>query len=259
MVTTVALVVVLVAAGLITGPWVGIIVDRAVDRIRLEPQHRCSACQTGLGSRSLRPVLSWTDHCPSCANHKGVRYPMVDLATVAVFVALGLRFGWSPMLVPYLALGAVLVALSAIDIETHLLPNIIVWPSIVAGLFLILVFSGEFDYVDGINSALLGAAVFGGFIGLAHVIYENGMGRGDVKLALLLGLFVGWLQPSLLETTRLVFWTILLALVGGGVLGMIYNLIRGRGRAEIPFGPALAAATLVVVVVSPAIVSGVAI
>ncbi len=257
--TTVALAAALVLVGLIAGPWVGIIVDRAVDRIRLEPHHRCSTCQTGLGARSLRPVLSWTDHCPSCANHKGIRYPLVDLATVAVFLLLGLRFGWSPMLLPYLALGAVLVALSVIDIETHLLPNIIVWPSIVVGLFLILVFSGEFDYVDGINSALVGAAVFGGFIGFAHVIYEHGMGRGDVKLSLLLGLFVGWLQPSPLEATRLVFWAILLALTGGALIGLLYNLARGRGRAEIPFGPALAAASLVIVVVSPAMASGVAI
>ena len=256
--TALALAAVLGVLGLIAGPWVGIVVDRAVDRIRLEPQHRCSTCQTGLGSRSLRPVLSWTDHCPSCAEHKGLRYPLVDVATVVVFAALGLRFGWSPMLIPYLALGAVLVALSAIDVETHLLPNIIVWPSIVVGLFLILVFSGEFDYIDGINSALLGAAVFGGFIGLAHVIHEQGMGRGDVKLALLLGLFVGWLQPTPIEATRLVFWTILLALAGGGALGLLYNVMRGRGRAEIPFGPALAIATLVIVLASPAI-DGVAI
>lgn len=256
---TVVLAAVLVPLGLIAGPWVGIVVDRAVDRIRLEPHHRCSTCQTGLGSRSLRPVLSWTDHCPSCANHKGLRYPLVDVGSVVVFVALGLRFGWSPMLLPYLALGAVLVALSAIDIETHLLPNVIVWPSIIVGLFLILVFSGEFDYIDGINSALLGAAVFSGFMGLAHVIHERGMGFGDVKLAILLGLFVGWLQPSLIDATRLVFWTILLALTGGGIIGLVYNVVRGRGRAEIPFGPALAAASLVIVVLSPAIMSDVAI
>ncbi len=255
--TILALSVGLAVVGLIVGPWVGIVVDRAVDRLRLEPQHRCSVCQAGLGSRSLRPVLSWTDHCPACANHKGVRYPLTDLATVGVLVVLGLRFGWSPMLIPYLALGLVLVALSVIDVETHLLPNVIVWPAIFAGLFLILVFSGEFDYVAGINSALLGAAVFGGFIGLAHVLYEHGMGRGDVKLAVLLGLFIGWLQPGLLDATRLVFWTILLALTGGGVAGLAYNLARGRGRAEIPFGPALALASLVVVVVSPAVMAGV--
>ena len=245
----------LTGLALIVGPWLGVVVDRAVERIRLRPEHRCTTCATGLGLASLTPVTSWRDSCPSCGHHKGRRYVLVDLALAAVFVALGLRFGWSPMLIPYLLLGAVLVALSVIDFETHLLPNVIVWPSIFAGLFLILVFSGEFDYGPGINSALLGAAVFGGFIGTAHVVYERGMGRGDVKLALLLGLFVGWLQPSLVEATRLVLFSILLALLGGGLIGLVYNLARGKGRAEIPFGPALAVASLLIVVVSPALVS----
>jgi len=186
-----------------------------------------------------------------------MRYPLVDGVLVAVFVVLGLRFGWSVMLLPYLLLGMVLVVLSAIDIETHLLPNIIVWPSIFAGMFLILVMSGELDYAPGINSALLGAVIFGGFIGAAHVVYEHGMGRGDVKLSVLLGLFIGWIEPSLLETTRLVLFTILLALLGGGFAGLVYNAVRSKGQAEIPFGPALAVASLVVVVLSPALVSGI--
>ncbi len=182
---------------------------------------------------------------------------MVDAALVVVFVALGIRFGFSPMLAPYLLLGTVLVILSVIDVETHLLPNIIVWPSIFAGLFLILIMSGELDYIDGINSALLGAAIFGGFIGAAHVVYEQGMGRGDVKLSVLLGLFVGWIQPSLVDATRLVLYSILLALLGGGILGLVYNVVRRKGRAEIPFGPALAVASLVIVLISPAVAASV--
>jgi prepilin signal peptidase PulO-like enzyme (type II secretory pathway) len=59
----------------------------------------------------------------------------------------------------------------------------------------------------------------------------------------------------LVETTRLVLFSILLALLGGGIVGLIYNMVRGRGRAEIPFGPALAIASMVIVVVSPALVS----
>jgi leader peptidase (prepilin peptidase)/N-methyltransferase len=248
------LLVLLVVGALAIGPWASIVVDRAVEREPLRAEHRCTQCGAGLGSSSLYPVLHWSLRCPHCERNKGLRYVMVDVALVAVFVALGIRFGWSVMLAPYLLLGTVLVVLSAIDIETHLLPNIIVWPSIFAGLFVILVMSGELDYGPGINSALLGSAVFGGFIGAAHVIYEQGMGRGDVKLSVLLGLFVGWIQPSLIDTTRLVLFTILLALIGGGVVGLIYNTVRDKGRAEIPFGPALAAASLVVVLLSPTLV-----
>ncbi len=240
----------LLAVGVVVGPWLGIIADRAVERLPPKPTHRCTSCRRALGPSTLRPVLGWFDRCTGCGLHKGVRYPMIDLATGMVFAMLGLRFGMGWMLLPYLGLAAVLIVLSAIDVETHLLPNIIVWPAFFASLFLILVISGQRDYAEGIYSALLGAAVFTGFIGAAHVVNEQGMGRGDVKLSMTLGLFLGWLQPDLIDTTRLVLATIIVALVGGGVTGLVYNLAKSRGRAEIPFGPALAAATLAAVLVS---------
>ena len=243
----------LAVVGLLLGPLLGIAVDRTVERLGPAPEHRCTSCHTGLGPASLVPILSWRDRCPSCGLHKGLRYPLVDVATSIVFALIGLRFGVGWMLVPYLCFGAVLIVLSAIDAETHLLPNIIVWPMFLAGLFAVLVISGQLDYPAGISSALLGAAVFTGFIGAAHIIYEPGMGRGDVKLSMTLGLFLGWFQPDLIETTRLVLFTIVVALFGGGLIGLAYNAIRSRGRAEIPFGPALAAATLAVVLISSSI------
>ncbi|MEM7322255.1 MAG: A24 family peptidase [Actinomycetota bacterium] len=243
----------LLALGVVVSPLLGIAVDRTVDRLAFRPEHRCTSCGAGLGPSSLVPVLAWWQRCRSCGSHKGLRYPLVDIATGVTFALLGVRFGLGWMLVPYLALAAVLIVLSAIDAETHLLPNIITWPAFLVGLFVILVISGQQDYGPGIGSALLGAAVFGGFIGAAHLAYERGMGRGDVKLSLTLGLFLGWLQPSLIDTTRLVLFTILAALVGGAATGTLYNLIRRRGRAEIPFGPALALATIAAVLVSASV------
>lgn len=243
----------LLALGVVVGPVLGVFVDRTVERLPFIPEHRCTTCQTGLGASSLTPVVAWRTRCHSCGSHKGLRYPLVDVATAIVFALTTLRFGAGWMLLPYLGLGAVLVVLSAIDVETHLLPNIIVWPSFLAGLFAVLVISGQRDYAAGVTSALLGAAVFAGFIGAAHVIYEPGMGRGDVKLSMILGLFLGWLQPSLINTTRLVLFTIFAALVGGSLIGLAYNLVRRRGRAEIPFGPALAVATLAAVMVSASV------
>ncbi len=248
--TTLLLSLGLLVLGVAIGPILGIFVDRTVERLEPELEHRCTSCSFGLGASSIIPVLGWRTRCPSCQAHKGIRYPLIDLATGLIFALMGLRFGAGWMLAPYLGLAAVLVVLSAIDAETHLLPNVIVWPSFLAGLFAVLVISGQRDYAAGVSSALLGAAIFAGFIGAAHVIYEPGMGRGDVKLSMTLGLFLGWLQPNLINTTRLVLFTIIVALFGGGMIGLIYNIIRSRGRAEIPFGPALAAATLVVVLVS---------
>jgi leader peptidase (prepilin peptidase)/N-methyltransferase len=240
----------LMVVGVLVGPVLGIIADRAIDRSQFGAEHRCTVCSAGLGPASLIPVASWRDRCWSCQSHKGWIYPLIDGATATTFALLGLRFGVGWMLVPYLGLAAILIVLSVIDAKTHLLPNEIVWPSFLAGLFVIFVISGQQDYANGIYSALLGAAVFAGFIGAAHLAYEPGMGRGDVKLSLTLGLFLGWLQPGLIDTTRLVLSTIFVALVGGGVGGLIYNLVRSRGRAEIPFGPALAVATLASVLIS---------
>jgi leader peptidase (prepilin peptidase)/N-methyltransferase len=234
--------------GLGAGPALGVVVDRAVDRLGVAAEQRCVHCQAGQGHRSLVPVAGWLQTCHRCGRHKGWRYPLVDLAVAVTFALLAARFGTSWMLGPYLGLGAVLVVLSAIDLETHLLPNVIVWPAILSALFVILVMSGELDYPEGVNAALLGGAAFGGFIGAAHLAYEPGMGRGDVKLGLLLGLFVGWAEPDLLDVIRLVLYAILLALAGGGVVGLAWNLARRRGRAEIPFGPALASASLAVII-----------
>ncbi len=241
---------VLAVVGLLVGPWLGIAVDRAVERERPRPEHRCPTCRVGWGPGSLRPAADWFGTCPACGTGKGARHLLVDGATVVGFALVGWRFDTDWRLLPYLGLVAVLVVLSVIDLETHLLPNVIVLPSVAAGAFAILVLSGELGYGDGIGPALLGAAVFGGFTGLAHLVYEPGMGFGDVKLSLLLGLFVGWLHPSLLTATRLVLFTLVLALAGGGLIGLAVNLVRRR-RGEIPFGPALASATLVIIVSSP--------
>lgn len=244
-------------AGLIVGPLLGVGVDRIVERLGWAAEHRCTHCRAGLGVASLRPVVSWTARCPSCRRQAGIRYPLIDLATAAAFAAVAARFGSGWQLAPYLALAAVLVLLSAIDLETHLLPNVVVWPSILVGLFAVFVLSGELAGGDGIDTALIGAAVYGGFVGLAHLVYEPGMGRGDVKLAVLLGLFIGWAAPTRIDAVQYVLWSFVLGLLGVAVLGTGFNALRRRSlRTEVPAGPGLAAAALAVVVASPVLVPG---
>ncbi len=238
--------------GLLVGPALGVVVDRAVERLRLRPQHRCTRCERDLGPRSLVPVVSWWQLCPSGDHRKGLRYPLVDLTTAVTFAAIGVRFEPGVELGLYLALGAVLVVLSVIDAETHLLPNIIVWPSIWAGLFAVFVVSGQAGDPGRLQASLWGAVAFGGFVGAVHLVNEQGMGRGDVKLSVLLGLFLGWLQSDLLVTVLLVLYTLVLA-SGVGLATALVLRWAGRARGEIPFGPALAAATLVLILASPAL------
>ena len=201
--SAISLVVLLGLFGVVVGPWLGILADRAPERSRPRIEHRCPRCRHGWGHRSLVPLIDWRGQCGNCGGSKGLRYLLVDVASMASFMAVGWRFGADWRLVPYLMLAAVLVVLSVIDLETHLLPNVIVGPAIASGLFGVLVLSGELDYQEGIFPALLGATVFGALTGLVHVVHEPGMGFGDVKLSLLLGLFVGWLHPELLVAVRL--------------------------------------------------------
>jgi len=74
--------------GLILGPWLGIAVDRVVDRVSFKAEHRCIHCQQSQTAASLVPVLSWFKKCPGCSQHPGLRYPLVDLATAFTFAAL---------------------------------------------------------------------------------------------------------------------------------------------------------------------------
>ncbi len=241
--------------GLLLGPFLGIATDRLIDRVAPQLELRCSSCGHGLGIRSLIPVFHWRQKCAECGSGLGARYVSVDLLAAIVFGLLAVRFGVSFKLVPYLFLGAVLVVLTVVDSETHLLPNIVVWPSIWVAIPTTLILSQVLDDAR-FAAAVMGGIVFGGFIGLSHIAYARGMGRGDVKLALLLGLFVGWVSIDLLDAVRLVLYAMVLALLGGALLGLAFNAVMKRGKAEIPFGPALAAASLTIIITSQTILSG---
>jgi leader peptidase (prepilin peptidase) / N-methyltransferase len=245
--------VVLGFVGLLLGPLLGVVVDRAVDREPLRAEHRCRVCRASLGPASLVPILHWFRRCGSCGAHPGWRYPVTDLATAASFVLVGARFevGWPT--VAYAALAAVLVVLSVIDLETHLLPNVLTYPAFVVGLVLVLGLSVAFGYTAGIVSALVGAlTAFVLLLGF-HLVHPAGMGMGDVKLAPTLGLFLGWLYDSPLTAVSLVLYTLFVASLGGALVGLTINTVRRR-REEIPFGPALAIGTLLIIAVSPALV-----
>jgi leader peptidase (prepilin peptidase)/N-methyltransferase len=244
---------VLALVGLAVGPLLGVLVDRAVEREPLEAHHRCRSCRASLGARSLVPVVSWFGTCPGCANHPGWRYPAVDVATAASLAVVGARFGIGWPALAYGLLCAVLVVLSVIDLETHLLPNVITYPAFVVGLAVIVVLSVTHGYAGGITSALTGAVFAFALLLFFHVLQPRGMGLGDVKLAPTLGLFLGWLYASPVTAVVLVLYAVLAASLGGGLVGLAVNLARRR-RMEIPFGPALALGTVVVIALSPALV-----
>lgn len=241
----------LAAVGLVLGPLVGLVVDRAVEREAPEAFLRCAVCQTNLGSRSLLPLQAWLRPCSQ--GHRQWRYMAVDAAIVVLFALAGFRFGASWQLVPYLAFFALLVAMSVIDSETKLLLNILTYPTFFLGLFVVLALSGPNGFETGIIPALLGAGVYGGFLLLTHVIYPDGMGLGDVKLAPSLGLFVGWMTDDVVLAVQLVLVASIIGMLSGGISGI---LLKRNRKAEVPLGPFIAfGAVVIILTTAPAALS----
>jgi leader peptidase (prepilin peptidase)/N-methyltransferase len=184
------------------------------------------------------------------------KYLFVHLAMLVLFVLAALRFDEESvgMLVGYLFFFAMLLTLSVIDVELFRLPDLIVLPSLVISLVLVVVVSLVDDSPEQIRYALVGGGLYFGFLFLAHLIYPRGMGFGDVKLAAVMGLYVGWLGTNYPAAIGLVLWAMLIGFVAGSIIGIVLLAIRRRSK-QIPFGPFLALGAVVAVLLSSGLVS----
>ena len=241
-----SLVLVCALFGLLIGSFLNVVIWRVPrGESLISPPSHCPACDNPVRPRDNVPVLSWLllrGKCRDCSAAISARYPLVEAGTAVVFAALAARIGIEPELPAFLYLGAVGVALALIDLDVKRLPNAIVLPSYGVALVLL----GGAAVVDGDPSALLRAglgmvALFGLYFVLAFV-YPAGMGFGDVKLAGLLGLYLGWLGWSEVVTGGF------LGFLFGGVVGAVLMAVRRAGRkSQIPFGPFMLAGALVAI------------
>jgi leader peptidase (prepilin peptidase) / N-methyltransferase len=239
-------IVLLFALGLCIGSFLNVAIWRIPRRLSVvRPPSHCPSCDAFLRARDLVPVVSWLllrGRCRSCAAPISVRYPVVELTTAVLFAAVGVRFGASWALPAYLVFVAVAVVLAGIDLDTMTLPRRIIYGSGVAAVVLLAVAA----VATGEPSRLTGAAIGAGgallFFLVLHLIAPGGMGFGDVRLAGLIGLHLGWL--GLLEVPTGLF-------LGFG-LGAVFGLgwlayQRAALRTHIPFGPFLAAGAVLTV------------
>ncbi len=175
-----------------------------------------------------------------------VVYPVV----VALFVLVGNRFDEVLPVVAHAALCVVLVALSVIDIETLRLPDRLTFPTAGAALVVIAGSAGAGDEWAQLSGAILGAVTYFGVLLVAHLLHPRGMGFGDVKLAFVMGLFLGWPSGGGIASVVVVVWAMLVGFGLGSVLGMGILVVRGRS-APYPFGPFLVAGTVTVILAAP--------
>ena len=208
----------------------------------------CPQCGEMIRAFDNIPVVSWLllrGRCRSCGNRIPVRYPLTELATGALFALSAAKFGWSVETFVYSAFFWVLVVLTSIDVDHKLLPNRIVYPSFVVGWMGLTAAAIVGEHTDRLVDAAVGAAIFGGVLFLVSFVGElvykkTAMGLGDVKLAFVLGTFLGY------ERIALVPMGMFLSFLSGAVLGLvIIKTAGGDGKTEVPFGPFLVLGTVI--------------
>jgi leader peptidase (prepilin peptidase)/N-methyltransferase len=204
----------------------------------ISPASRCPNCATPVKPYDNIPILSWLllrGHCRSCAAPISPRYPLVEALTAALCAGALLAHTSASGIALSVALILVAVPAALIDLEHRIIPNRLT----ALGAVLALAIGLALDPAGEPERLIAGAAA-GGLLLLAALAYPGGMGMGDVKLAAVLGLFLG----------AAVAPAILVALVSGAVAGAVIIAEKGaqEGRkTAVPFGPFLALGALVAV------------
>jgi leader peptidase (prepilin peptidase)/N-methyltransferase len=236
--------------GLAVGSFLNVCIHRVPRGASVaSPPSRCPGCGYALRWYDNVPVLSYAllrGRCRKCRVPISIRYPIVELVTMGVFLLHWWIFGWTALMTVRLVFACALIVLFAIDLEHHLLPNVITLPGIVVGLIVSTVVP------PGVRDALLGTLLGGGvlwLIGEAYYRYSGreGMGGGDVKMLAMVGAFLGW---------KLVLVTLVLSSVAGSVIGLIVIAMRrGDMKYALPYGTFLALGALAASIVGDEIVA----
>lgn len=210
----------------------------------VKPGSRCPSCGTPLTPRDNVPVVSWLllrGRCRHCGAPISPRYPLIELLTAVTFAATALIRGVDDDLVQQLPFVAILIAVAGIDLEHRIVPNRIVAPAAVWGLLAAVMVLPD----DLVEFVVAGAGAFLGMLAIV-IAYPRGMGMGDVKLAGVMGLYLG----------KSVIPGLLTGFLAGTVVGVGIMVREGAGarKKAVPFGPFLALGGLVGLLAGPELV-----
>jgi leader peptidase (prepilin peptidase) / N-methyltransferase len=219
--------------GLIIGSFLNVVAYRLPRGESLaHPPSRCPSCGAPVKPYDNIPVLSWLllrGRCRSCKAPISARYPIVEALTGALWaVVKWARWDDASGIALGIVLVTILIPIAIIDFEHRIIPNRITGPAAVVAILIGLVLDMDF-----VVEQLIAGAAAGGFFLLAALAYPRGMGMGDVKLAGVMGLYLG----------RGVGLAVLVGLVAGVVVGaaIIARVGAKEGRkTAVPFGPFLA-------------------
>ncbi len=231
--------------GFIVGALIGSFLNVVVYRVPrkksiVRPPSACTSCNVVISGYDNIPILSWLllrGKCRNCNCSIPPKYLFIEIGTATLFALITWKFAPKSLattldLIALLYLAAISIALALIDLETHTLPNRIVLPSYLVGIFLLgasaIASANFYPFIRGI----LGAIILWSLYFIMAMAYGGGMGFGDVKTAGALGLFLGFLG-----------WEVLIvgafsAFLLGGVFALALIVTkRVKLHSGIPFGP----------------------
>jgi leader peptidase (prepilin peptidase)/N-methyltransferase len=235
--------------GLLIGSFLNVVAWRLPRGESLvKPRSKCPGCSTQLKAYDNIPIFSWLalrGRCRGCGESISARYPVVEAVTAGLYVlVVALKWGDALQIALGLVLVTFLVPIAVIDLDLKIIPNKLTAPAAVLAVVLGAVL--EPSYLPEQLIAGFGALLF---FYLPALIHAKGMGMGDVKLAAVLGLYLGRaVAPGL-------FIALILGVVAGAAIIGLKGISEGR-RTKVPFGPFLALGGLVAFFAGDAIVNG---
>jgi len=232
--------------GAIVGSFLNVVAYRLPRRESLiSPASHCPRCATPVKPYDNIPIVSWLllrGHCRSCGEPISPRYPLVEAVTAALCVGAVLVHGSAAGIALSITLILLVVPAALIDLEHRIIPNLIT----ATGAVLALAIGLALD-PGGEPARLIAGAAAGGFLLAAALVHPAGMGMGDVKLAGMMGLFLGAaVAPAILIA--------LLAGVGVGAVVIAQRGAQAGRKTAVPFGPFLAVGALTAIFVGQQLV-----
>ena len=234
--------------GSLFGSFLNVVIHRLPRRESIVfPPSRCTSCRARIAPWDNIPVLSWLilgGKCRSCRAPISVRYPLVEMAAALLTGLVVWKYGLSMAAVAFTWFCLSLLAITLIDLEHRIIPDAISLPGTILGFLFV-----RWTEVTWIEAAVGAAAGFGLLL-LVGIVYEKvtgveGMGGGDIKMAAMMGAFLGW---------KGVLLTIFIGSFLGSVAGVIAMSKGKGGRTALPFGTFLAPGATIVLFVGNALI-----
>jgi len=214
------------------------------------PASHCPKCRSNISPKDNIPLLSYIllkGRCRNCKSKISIQYPIVEFLTGLIYLIIYLTYDLSVQTLIYIILSSALIIIAFIDLNEQIVSDVISLPGIVLGLIL----SFFVSYISFIDSAL-GVFVGGGIIliigmGGSVIFKKEAMGGGDVKLAAMIGAFLGW---------RYIIISLFLGFFLGALVGIFLILSKIKSREDvIPFGPFIVLGSLITLLWGEMIIS----